>query len=188
MPDSYCPPPPVDPKLVCNLSHSSHVTAALTRAVLQGRLLTTMVDSGATSSCISSKWFNSLSNDIKSTRVLTPEFNAIGASSVPLVCLGAISLSVAFPNETWSTSHDFYIIDCLPYDALFGMDFITKHRGGLDMDRAFFHLRPINTRKLYMPLWWFPLGQDGPSSTISLFSLDNITLPPGKPILLNAIQ
>ena len=33
VPDSYCPPLPVDPKLVCNLSHSSHVTAALTRAL-----------------------------------------------------------------------------------------------------------------------------------------------------------
>ena len=57
-----------------------------------------MVDSGATSSCISSKWFHSLPDDIRVTRVLTPDSNAIGASSAPLICLGAISRSVAFPK------------------------------------------------------------------------------------------
>ena len=53
--DSPCTLPSAHLETVCTLSHVSHVTASLTRAILQGRLLTTMVDSGATSSCISSK-------------------------------------------------------------------------------------------------------------------------------------
>ena len=92
-------------------------------------------------------WFGTLPSNVQDTLIATPTFSAVNASSVPLDCIGSVQFSVGFPNESWQTTHKWYVIKNLPYAALFGMNFITKHRGIVDTDHGHFQLRPYGQSK-----------------------------------------
>ena len=88
--------PSLDPITVCSVAHTSLNSAALVSSNFQGRVITALIDSGASVSCISAKFLASLAQNIQQSVQPTPEFKAINASGEELHCLGKLSWSLPF--------------------------------------------------------------------------------------------
>ena len=83
---------------ICTITHTTLNTAALVSSNLQGRIITAMIDSGASVSCISAKFLASLAQHVRHTLQPTPDFEAINALGEEMRCLGKVKLAVTFPN------------------------------------------------------------------------------------------
>jgi hypothetical protein len=172
--------PPIIASTVCMMTHEAVNTATLVSTRVLGRLLTAIVDTGASLSCISLEWFNKLPQATKDSAVPASGIQIVDAQSNPLVNHGQIVLPVTFPNETWSSNQTWQIIDNLPYPALLGVDFLYPIRAIVDFNRGILKIPITNSNRtsLHVPIWWFPGGDSLPQEPQRMFNLETLTLLP----------
>lgn len=173
--------PTSEPDRVCALKHGTAYTAAVAQLKIHHSCLPTILDTGASISCISEAWFNSLPAKLQDTKKEAKSFNAVTAGNTKLPCVGTIDLQLAFPNHEWTDMLTWHIIPQLPYDALVGMDFIARNKGIINTENGTFTITPRYAKKgtqCVAPICWFPNDRLLPVAPLALIALANLSIEP----------
>ena len=147
----------------CVLSFKSVRSCLLARLYVHNKLITVVVDTGASHSCVSASFVAGLPKLAQSRMKPAGDFQALGADGKSLNCVGTVALALQLPNnEHWCKVHSWHVLQDLPYDALVGLDFLVAAKGvvhlphgRLEFGETEFH------QSAFVPIWWYGDQEEG---------------------------
>lgn len=184
------PPPAPAPNYVhdlptlCTLTHDSVKSAILCRIIVNQSLITAIVDTGASHSCISSDFYYSSCAFPAVPLQPSPSFAAVDAQSNPMSSLGFVVLPVTFPNEEWEAQCKWQVLHKLPYQAILGVDFLATFGATIDLLKSRLTLPQLSptTSSLHVPIWWFASDTTTDDYYV-LHTTESMLLPPNSSVV-----
>lgn len=147
---------------------------------VHGKLITVVVDTGASHSCISQEFFQSLPPDARKRLQHDPEFFATDASGNSMTCTGSVALCVSIPNnDRWNTVQRWQVLPGLPYDALIGLDLLVQEKGVVDLQKGEVRLVGTDHHTHSVPAFWYGEGGTLEHKPYTLVLSAGVHLPAG---------